>query len=113
MTVPKPSTEELAALEHPPKNVQEEIDRFFPAAIAWFNKTEAELHPLGRTLRDIEQAKARELGVKHPEDVRGVVLQKFPIPSDPELKKKAERYGLGNFFEGGRTMGHVINLSSG
>jgi hypothetical protein len=32
------------------------------------------------------------------------------MPSDPELKNQAERYGLGGFFEAGRTMGHVIML---
>jgi hypothetical protein len=113
MTVPKPSTEELAALDHPPRNIEEKIDRVFPSAIDWFNKTEAELHRLGRALTEIEQARARELGVKHPEDVRIVVLKKFPMPSDPELKNQAERYGLGSFFEAGRTMGHVIMLKPG
>lgn len=110
MTVAKPTVEELAALDKPSKELQEKVDRFFPAALSWFSETEAALHPLGRTLTDRERAKATELGVRRPEDVRILVLKKFPVPSDPELKKEAQHFGLGSFFEGGRTMGHVIML---
>jgi len=109
-SVRNPSVEELDALDNPPQNVVEKIDRFFPAVLDWFNLTEADLRPFGRPLSVREQETARKLGVEYPEDVRVLVVQKLPIPSDPELKREAERYGLGSFFEMGRTMGHVILL---
>lgn len=53
---------------------------------------------------------ARKLGVIQPERIRIVVLDKFPMPADPELLAEASGYGLGSYFEGGRTMGYAIML---
>ena len=49
-------------------------------------------------------------GVSHPKSVRVVVLETFPMPSDPELLFEAERFGFGNPLEAGRTNGYVIML---
>lgn len=110
MIVPKPTAQELQALDSPPSNINAKIERFFPRVLAWYEAVEAELLPQGRALSARELEVARKLGVSNPEKVRVVVLEAFPMPSDSELLVEAERYGLGSKFEGGRTNGYVIML---
>ncbi|MBI3896924.1 MAG: hypothetical protein HY308_01350 [Gammaproteobacteria bacterium] len=110
MIVHKPSAEELRALDQPPAAVVAKIDRFLPPALNWYNQIEAQLLPQGRPLSAAEVDSARQLGVAHPEKVRVVVLDTFPMPEDPELRANAERYGMGNHSENGRAIGYAIML---
>jgi hypothetical protein len=110
MIVPKPTAQELQALDSPPVDINAKIEYFFPRVLAWYESVEAELLPHGRALSGPELEVARRLGVLNPEKVRVVLLDAFPMPSDPELLVEAERYGLGSRFEGGRTNGYVIML---
>ena len=48
--------------------------------------------------------------MKFPENIRIVVLEKFPMPSNHELASEAEKLGLGGALEGGRAMGYAIML---
>ncbi|WP_028488714.1 hypothetical protein [Thiothrix lacustris] len=88
----------------------EKVNHFLPAALAWFNQTEQELLAVGRPLTAEELEIAHKVGVSQPEKVRLVVHPDFPIPSDPELRREAERLRLGSDWEGGRTMGYAILL---
>lgn len=88
----------------------DKVEYFLPRALAWFNQTEQELLAVGRPLTAVELAIARKVGVSHPENVRVVVRPDFPMPSDPELRREAERMNLGSDWEGGRTMGYAILL---
>ena len=108
----KPTPEELQRLEHPPTAVQAKIDKFFPAALAWYNQTEQQLLPKGRVLTAEEQAMAQQLGLKHPDKVRILALESFPLPEDKTLRAEAERYGLGSPQEAGRTIGHAVLLKA-
>ncbi len=108
--VPKPTAQELQALDTPPPDIQAKIDRLFPRVLAWYEAVEAGLLPGGRPLTAQEIEVARKVGVQDPSKVRVVVLEKFPMPADPELLVEAERYGLSSHFEGGRTNGYVIML---
>jgi hypothetical protein len=108
--VPKPSAEELKLLDNPPVELTKKIDALMPLVIKWFNDTENNLYPKGRHLTNAEKKRAKELGVHNPDQVRVVILDKFPMPTDKVLLKKAKSYGLGSIFEGGRTMGNVILL---
>lgn len=110
MIVRKPTPEEVQALDAPPANIKAKVDHFLPRALSWYNAVEAELLPQGRALSVHEIEIARTLGVSHPEQVRIVALEEFPMPSDPELLAEAERFGLGSRQEGGRTMGYLIML---
>jgi len=110
MVVRKPSETELRALDHPPSAVQAKLDRFYPLTLAWYGEVERQLLPQGRMLSNQEQALAQRLGVKFPENVRIVVLEKFPMPSNHELATEAEKFGLGGALEGGRAMGYAIML---
>lgn len=110
MLVPRLSEEELKMLDNPPATARIKFSKLFPRALDWFNKTEAQLLPQGRPLSATELETASKLKVVHPELVRIVALKEFPMPDDPELRIEAIRYGLGSYFEGGRTMGYAIML---
>lgn len=110
MIVPKPTAQELRALDTPPANIQAKLDRFFPRVLAWYEAVEEELLPQGRPLSAQEIEVARKVGVENPSKIRVAVLEVFPMPADPELLVEAERYGLGSRFEGGRTSGYAIML---
>lgn len=110
MVVPKPTAQELAALDAPPAELRAKIDHFLPRVLAWYEAVEAELLPKGRPLSVEEAELARQFGVQDPSRVRVAVLDIFPMPTDPELLVEAERYGLGSRLEGGRSNGHLIML---
>ena len=113
MVVPKPSAEELQALDAPPAQVAQQVDQLMPRALAWYTAVEAELLPLGRPLTGPEAALAARFGVRQPDQVRVVVRERFPMPDDAELLAQARRHGLGSRAEGGRTHGHAIVLKPG
>ena len=106
----KPSAEALTALDHPPPALQAKLARLLPAAVAWYWQTEQQYAPQGRLLTAKEQAIANKLGIVHPEQVRVVIAKNFPLPQDPELRKNAQSYGMGNPFVAGFTLGHIILL---
>ena len=108
--VPKPTVEERKLLKNPPLHLKKEIQILFPSALKWYKETEISLYTKGRSLTEKEVKVAYELGVKNPHDVRVIVLNIFPMPTDKRLLKKAKGYGLGSKFEGGRTMGNLIIL---
>ena len=110
--VPALTAQELRALDSPPADINAKVERFLPGVLAWYEAVESELLPKGRALSGRELEVARKLGVSNPEKVRVVVLDVFPLPSDPDLLIEAKRYGLGSRSEGGRTNGNVILLKS-
>jgi len=110
MIVPRPTEQELQALDNPPPAVQAKVEYFLPLAVSWYNQVEAELLPIGRPFSPSEIDFAVSVGVKEPNLVRVVVLENFPMPSNQELRTEAERFGLGSATEGGRTTGYVIML---
>ena len=110
MIVRAPSVKELHSLDRPPIDVVAKIEKLFPQALEWYDQVEGQLSPIGRPLSETELAVARKLKVLHPKHVRVVVLARFPMPENRELRVQAQRYGMGSYFEGGRTFGYVIML---
>jgi hypothetical protein len=108
MIVRAPSPEELRALDHPPPGVLSKVDRLFPLAIEWYGNVERQQLPRGRPLSQAEEVVARKLGVHHPQRVRVITLEKFPMPANNELLAAAQRYGMGSEYEGARTFGYAI-----
>lgn len=110
MIVRAPTDEELRALDQPPADVVTKVDKLLPRALEWYGRVEAKLLQQGRPLTASELAVARKLGVKHPERVRVLVLARFPMPDDRELRSEAQHYGMGSSYEGGRTLGYAVML---
>ena len=107
-----PSLAELDRLDNPPIELTTKVALFLPITLAWYNATEQALLPQGRELTASEQTNARKLGVKHPEKVRVIVTNTFPVPEHPLIAQEAKEFGLGSESEEGRTMGYAILLKS-
>jgi hypothetical protein len=107
---PPLTTQQLAALDHPPPQVVQKVARFSLPAVAWIESVEKDFATAGRSLTPAEIQMATEIGVKEPERIRVVVAKTFPLPNAPPLRALLTSYGLGSRSEGGRTMGAVIFL---
>ena len=105
-----PTPKELAMLDNPPAEVRAKQDRLTPLALQWLNETESELLGKGKALSEENITMAETVGVQHPDRVRVVILEQFPMPANDVLRIEASKYGLGSEAEGGRTMGYVIML---
>lgn len=72
-----------------------------PAAMKWYDDVAKSLHHKGRVLTPAEKKQAKQLGVKYPDTVRVLVLNKFPEPNG--------RFSNDN-SEGARAMGNIIMM---
>jgi hypothetical protein len=75
---------------------------------AWYVESGVEAAVDGRELTQHEREEASLLRVAHPEKVRVVVTNQFPVPQTPELYALVSKYGLGSAAEGGRTHQYTI-----
>ena len=66
----------------------------------------------GRTLSEEETVIARRIGVIHPERIRVIILEDFPVPADKTLYTQTKEYGLGSPAESARIMGNIVMLKS-
>jgi len=101
MTV-KPSSKELYLVSHPSKETSAKIDALMPAAMTWYGNVHKALHKKGRRLTKSEKKQAVQLGVKNPDAVRVVILDKFPEPSG-HIENNSH-------IEGARAMGNIIMI---
>jgi hypothetical protein len=102
---PPLTSAQLAALDDPPPQVRQKVERFSPPTVEWIERVETDFQSTGRPLTPPEIQMATEIGVKEPEKIRVVVAKTFPLPDDPTLRNLLISYGLGSPNEGGRTMG--------
>ena len=109
-SVKTPPVDKPAMWESPPATVTEKIEQILPLVLEWYTRTERQLLPLGRSLTQTERQRARELGVRAPQEVRVVVLQQFPMPDNEYIRREAIKHGIGSPDEGGRTHGYAIML---
>ena len=95
----KPTAKELALIKNPPPNTQAKIDALIPVALKWYDDVERTLYTKGRVLSSAEKRQAIEFGIKNPNKIRVVILEKFPEPNNQTVN---------NHFEGARAMGNII-----
>jgi hypothetical protein len=88
----------------------DDLNRLFPSAMNWYEQTEQRFGATGRQLTEAELQQAHILGIVHPERVRVVTQEHFPLPDQPELRAAALQLGIGARPESGRTMGNLIFL---
>lgn len=67
----------------------------------------------GKALDDAGVDLARRVGVQHPERIRVLAVDNFPLPSDPELRQAAIQTGLLAADGLGLTLGHAVFLRRG
>jgi len=82
-------------------------------AITWAEAHSASIAQAGLPLDDAQLSLAAGVGVQHPDRIRIVEVQRFPMPDDPELRQAA----LGIRFLGddtlGLTLGYGIYIRQG
>lgn len=97
-----PSSNELYLISHPTQKTLTKIDALIPSAMKWYDEVSKSLYAKGRVLTKAEKRQAKALGVKNPNAIRVVILEKFPEPNNHATTN--------NHFEGARAMGNIIML---
>jgi len=70
------------------------LPRLLPKAIAWAEEQQADILAAGFPLLPEQMAMARAVGVSHPENIRIKLVDRLPLPQDPELAEAAIQTGL-------------------
>ena len=81
-----------------------------PIACVWARAREAEILRDGVVLVGVQLACARRAGVKHPERVRVLAVERIPMLLSPLLRHAAERFGLVSPHTAGMTLRYGIYL---
>ena len=81
-----------------------------PKAIAWAKEREAEILSAGQTLNAEGLSIARKVGVTAPERIRVTIVDKLPLPPDPQLQQAALATGLLGPNMIGLTLGYGIYI---
>ena len=94
-------------------DLQALLPQLVPRAIAWAETISAEAATTGDTLSDAGLVIARLVGVQFPEQIRIVVVNQLPIPTDPELQVAALQTGMLGPTMTGLTLGYSIFICQG
>ncbi len=101
LTACSTTSKNLHLVNHPSKETLSKIDSLMPTAMKWYDNVTKSLYHKGRILTPAEKKQAKQLGVRNPDTVRVVVLNKFPEPNG--------HFSI-NHSEGARAMGDIIML---
>ena len=84
-----------------------------PRAVTWAKGLEAQTLRDGARLDDQLIRLAHANGVKEPERVRLVVVDRIPLPEERELQAAALSAGLSQSWASGLTVGHAVLIRRG
>jgi hypothetical protein len=94
-------------------DLQTLLPQLLPRAVAW-GEEQARLGLLqGKPLDAGGIDMARRVGVQHPEQIRVIAVDAFPLPADPALRQAAIQTGLLAADGLGLTLGHAVFLRRG
>jgi hypothetical protein len=94
-------------------DLQSLLPRLLPGAIAWAEAQSQRAAAAGRSLDDAGLALARSVGVRRPERIRMLLVDRLPFPEEPILRQAAMQTGLLGFGMVGLTLGYSIFLVEG
>lgn len=89
---------------------QEKIHRLAPLAYEWAKAQESLILQHGFRLGESQMEDARRVGVQDPERVRLLVVDRIPLPDDPELAEAAARAQIITTASRTVAVGHGIIL---
>jgi hypothetical protein len=69
-----------------PIHLQALFPRLLPQAIAWAEAVAADVITRGTALNALRVADARVVGVQQPENIRVLLVDRLPLPADPDLQ---------------------------
>jgi hypothetical protein len=90
----------------------DEFPALFPHIEAWVVDLQTQVLEKGLPLEPDHARYARVAGVRHPEKIRVLAVDKIPRPPHPRVKELAERVGLLNDNTQGLTVGYGILVCS-
>lgn len=70
------------------------LPRLLPKAVLWAEDQQASILASGTPLSTEQMTLARAVGVSHPENIRIKLVDRLPLPRDPELAAAAVQTGL-------------------
>lgn len=89
------------------------LPSLLPKAIAWAEERATEIASSGLPLDSKDLSLAQRVCVARPELIRVLVVNRLPLPSDPQLQHAALATGLLGPGMVGLTLGHGIYLCHG
>src|SRR4051812_37756376 len=87
---------------------QKEFERLAPLACEWAKRQEAYILQHGVPLNPNQTADARPAGVRNPGRIRVLVVDRIPLPDDPELAAAARHAQIITDSSRGVAIGHGI-----
>ncbi len=96
-----------------PLDLAAALPALLPRAIAWAEAQAGSVLECGAPLDEAGLALARSVGVKNPENTRVSVVDRLPVPSDPELRAAAIHAGLLAPDTLGLTLGYAVIIRRG
>jgi hypothetical protein len=89
------------------------LPQLMPRAIAWSKGVAADVTLRGLALNSSASSDARTVGVRFPEKIRVLMVDRLPLPEDPELQAAALQSGLLGPDVVGLTLDHAILICHG
>ena len=89
------------------------LPRLMPRAIAWAEAVAAQVASAGTPLDASGLSDAKIVGVRNPGKIRVSMVDRLPLPPDPELRAAALQTGLLGPTMTGLTLGHSILICHG
>ena len=104
-----------SAVAEPVKNpaLAAQLSVMAPRVVAWAEKLSADGRARGAALESSQLRIARASGVRDPEKIRVVVVDRIPLPDEPELKAAALKVGLSPASALGMTVGYTVVVVRG
>jgi hypothetical protein len=91
----------------------ETVAKYFPIVVNWVTEMEKAILEQGQRLLIENRRDAEEIGICRVDDVRILVLNSIPLPTDPGLKQLVVETELITDKTTGTTFGHGIVLKNG
>jgi hypothetical protein len=103
----------LAATDMNREQLAAQLPLIAERTIAWAKVQEASSLEHGAQLTLEQQKLARSVGVRSPERIRLVVVDRIPLPDEPVLREAAQGVGLSQSWAAGLTLGHAVIVRRG
>lgn len=89
------------------------LEAIAPRAVAWAERLASGATVQGVPLTAEQRRIAAAVGVRHPEEVRLLVVERIPLPDEPLLEAAAVKVGLSSSSAAGLTLGHAVIVRRG
>ena len=94
-------------------DLQTLLPQLLPRAVAWAQEVATDVAARGTALSASALADARAVGVRQPDSIRVLMVDRLPLPSDPQLQAAAIQTGLLGPTMAGLALGYSILICHG